>query len=193
VTENIDALLAGEPDDALAKLSQSNVGGHVAELARQLAAHLEELALLEERVSATRDEINRLKTRDLPEALSLMGAKTFTTEDNVKVTVKDVVQGSLPKDPLQKSLALEWLVEHDLGDVIKHRVEVLLNKGDRATRAAVLRSLEKIGTKATVSTRDDVHPQTLNATLRGLLESGTAVPLDLFNVYVGKTVDVKTT
>lgn len=190
---DIDNLLADSTDDALTRLSASNVGGHVAELARQLAAHLEEVAALEERLAAEKAEVNRLKTLALPEALSLMGAKTFTTEDGVKVTVKDVVQGSLPKDPLQRALALEWLVEHELGDVIKHRVEVLLNKGDQETRSRVLTALESIGPAATVSTKDDVHPQTLNATLRGLLEAGAALPLDLFNLYVGKTVDVKLT
>ena len=190
---DIEKLLADSTDDALTKLSQSNVGGHVAELARQLAAHLEAVAALEEQIATEKAEVNRLKTQALPEALALMGSKTFTTTDGVKVTLKDVVQGSLPKDPLQRPLALEWLTEHGFGDVIKHRVEVLLNKGDAETRERVLTALAPIGPAATISTKDDVHPQTLNATLRGLLESGQALPLDLFNVYVGKTVDVKIT
>jgi len=191
MTDDITKLLAEGSNDALAQISRSNTLGRVAELARQLKVQLDGLAELEGQVSVHKNVINRLKTVELPEAMAAMGAKSFTTEEGFTLEVREVVQASLPKDS-RRELALEWLEEHDLGDVIKHAVNVTINKGDADTQAKVLEVLGAVKAPGmTVGVKDDVHPQTLNATIRSLLEKGAAVPLDLFNVFTGKTITIK--
>lgn len=184
--DDISAQLAAE--DALARLSRSNVGFLVSSLAKQLAQNIKRKEELEDLLSTVNSAINGLKTNALPEALGIMGARNFTTDDDIYVEVKDVVQGSLPKDE-RRPLALEWFEERGLGDVIKHTVTVQINKGDIDTQRRVLQALKPFNIG--VATKDDIHPQTLNATLRDLLGRGVAVPLDLFNVFVGKTINIK--
>ena len=76
------------------------------------------------------------------------------------------------------------------GPLRTRRVNVAINKGDEDTRQKVLDAVMAIQAPIVVSVQDDVHPQTLTATIRQRLKDGAAVPLDLFKVYTGRVVDV---
>lgn len=189
MTDDITKLLAEGSNDALGQLSQEHSGTLVGQLAGQLYALLQRQEDVKADLQDINDEINSLKTAKLPEAMAALGAQEWVTTSGLKLKIKDVVQSSLPKDDT-RGLALEWLTEHGLGDVIKHGVKVDINKGDDDTKQKVLDAIMAVQAPIVVSVQDDVHPQTLTAVMRKLLKDGVSVPLDLFKVYTGKVVDV---
>jgi hypothetical protein len=77
--------------------------------------------------------------------------------------------------------ALNWLIAHDFGGLIKTSVAVVFGRGDR--QAAQELGLELSGKHPDVAIVEAVHHSTLKSFVKEQIEAGNEIPMDLFNVY----------
>ena len=96
-------------------------GGIVAPAAEQLKS-IEELANeaaslakivdeMEAALKAHKAELMTLTHKALPDAMAAAGTSAFTTTKGVKISIKEVMQGTLPKDDVKRAVALRWIEE----------------------------------------------------------------------------------
>jgi len=125
-------------------------------------------------------ELLQVATIDLPELLRESGLSEVALEDGTKVKVVDEITCGITAD--RAPAAHAWLREAGMGGVIKTEVTVAFGKDSiTAADALFVRLLGEYGSDSTTET-EKVHPSTLKALLKELLEKGHPFPLDLFAV-----------
>lgn len=153
----------------------------ISELALIQVSRALRVEALEAELKAANEALRRVQEVDLPNAMAAAGVMSIKLPDGKSVTVKEDVYASIPKDE-RYPLALAWLREHGLGDVIKNEVKVAFGKGEEAQAAALLSILTEHGwTNNSVS--EGVHSSTLKALIREQLAKGAEFPMDLFGAY----------
>ena len=157
-------------------------------------AELDRLTILAERATEKRKEAEaalaklkkaeeQLLNKDIPELMLGMRMQECTTSSGIKVTVKRDIKASLPGHERVEARqgALRWLIDHGHGGVIKNVVTVPLDRGDDDRADALVVDLRSKG--FTPEQKKDVHASTLGSLVRELMEGGTVVPSDLFNLF----------
>ena len=137
------------------------------------------IAAMEEQLKQTNELLRKVQEIDLPNAMAEAGMKAFTLNNGAKITIKDDVAVSIPKD--QKYQAYQWLRDNGFGDVIKHNVVVEFGKEDDDAAIRLMQYCEKQGKHA--EDQQSVHSQTLKALVKEQLAKGKEIPLDLFGAY----------
>ena|SRR6218665_681905 len=161
-----------------------------------LVKQAEEMAELKdtiESIEATLSELNKqynyIAQEVIPNMLDELGLKTFELKDGSKITVKDFISGSLPKDEQGFGQAVDWLKDNDLESILKTDVSMKFGKGEDNYAKNAIALLEQNG--YAVDTKYGVHPQTLYASLRELQKHGVVVPFEMLGLYAGKKADIK--
>ena len=155
----------------------------LAEMQRNLEAVIkQQTELLEEFAKQHR----RVSEVDLPAAMAEVGMLEFKLADGTQIKIKPEVYASIPK-ALQPQ-AYRWLDEHGVCEIIKSKVEVAFGRDKREQVKALISIIEAAGFD-NYSTKEAIHPQTLNAFVREQLEAGINLPPELFSVHrVSKAV-----
>lgn len=148
-----------------------------------------EIEQVEEMLKGLRDEHRKLVEHVIPEAMAAAGVREFKTHDGTKVTVRDYVQGSLPKTEPARSQAFAWLVDNGGEDLIKATIEMAFARGDSAMVEQVRRRLDEIQIDYTV--KEDVHASTLQAFARERMRKGEAVPFEDLGIYAGSKAKIE--
>lgn len=134
-------------------------------------------------LQACKQAEEQLLTKDIPELLARMRLSQCTTASGIEVKVKREIKAGLPGHERVEDRrgALQWLIEHGHGGVIKNHIAVTLDRGqdDRADKLVVELSAQGY----TVEAKKDVHASTLGALVRELVANGTVVPRGLFNLF----------
>lgn len=132
-------------------------------------------------------ELREISEIEIPNKFSELQISEFTLKSGHKVSIKPFVQAKIPEQ--RKEEAFEWLVEHDFGDIIK--VDVLTRfKADGFTDAIEFaQDLQNSGYNVNIDR--NVHPQTLKAFCRRMLEEMPNFPVDMFGVYAGRKAVIK--
>ena len=148
---------------------------------------------LEDSVSRAEDHLKQLKkdleqvsTRDLPDALMELGLSGLPLADGTVISIKSFVSASISK--ANQEQAHQWLVEHGHADLIKNIISVNTGK-DALAATTAYEALAEAG--FTPDTKESVHNQTLKAFVREQVEAGTALPLELFGVFLGQKATIK--
>lgn len=158
---------------------------------------------IEASLKLTNEKINELETLIIPEIMDRMNLGSFTTQRGDSVNIKSVIQASLPtKTALMKArgeerkallerlnMALSWLREHDGASLIKNKVSVDIGKRDEI--ADELCKLIQDNYHLTPEREEAVHPATLTSFIKEKLNDGEEVPLDTFNVFMGRKAVLK--
>lgn len=150
---------------------------------------MDQLNSLEELSKGVKAEIQNLVTKLIPDAMASAGVSDFKTVSGVKVTVRDFINGSLPKDPEARNVALGWLSKNGAADIIKDYVSLEFSKGQHNFAADVKATLEEKG--ATFTSKEDVHPSTLAAYARERLRNGEPCPMELLGLFSGRKAKVE--
>lgn len=136
-----------------------------------------------------------LTTRTIPELMRDARTRSWTLEDGRVLSLKDVLSGSIPKDPGKQEKAYAWLRDNGHGGIIKHVLSVELGKGsDNVAKSLVSYVKETYGLD--VGDETSVHYQTLQAFLKEIFgkrakDPEVAVPPDdLFGVYRGQVAQL---
>jgi hypothetical protein len=170
--------LPGMGDNILSRLTG------LAREARDLSQAIEEL---EEAQAEKQRLYNDIVARQLPELMQEAGQTKCQTSDGFDLELAEILRASIPKERAPE--AHKWLREHDLGSIIKNVVSAQFGRGEEEKAREAIRALRAID--APVETKEAVHSQTLQATLRELLSEGKEFPLDLFGAFVQKEVKIK--
>lgn len=140
-------------------------------------------------LNKAQQDLKEINERRLPEAMEAIGIKEFTTQNGLKITIKDIVRASIPKNHAHE--ALEWLRTNGAESLIKNNVVMTFGRGqDEQVEKLVAEMLERFGDQ-TVAHNEGVHAQTLSKYVRECLEEGKEIPLELLGVYQGKQSVVK--
>jgi predicted transcriptional regulator len=89
------------------------------------------------------------------------------------------VNGTMPKDPIQKDIALAHLREIGASDFIKNNITVSFGVTEDNRAKALQADLEDQGFSTDADTK--VESQTLKKIIREYVENGKEIDLELFN------------
>jgi hypothetical protein len=160
----------------------------IRQLGSEAAEILRGINELEEVLAVMKRDLNGLLADRIPAAMAAIGMESFKLEDGTKIDVKEFMNGSLPKEPDRRAKALEWVTSVGGEDLIKHSFAIALGKGDTKSAEKVKAALTKL--KVGFDEKEDIHPQTFQAFIRGLLKDGVNVPLEDLNLFIGKAAKV---
>jgi hypothetical protein len=94
------------------------------------------------------------------------------------------------KIPEDKEIeAFAWLHDQGHGDIVKTQITVALGMGERDLAEQVEHAIADAG--ADYSSKLSVHPATLKSFVKSEVESGRALPLELFGAFIGEVVKLK--
>ena len=165
--------------DAFDKLTTKS-GGELSELIRQVSAVKTDLAKLEGQIKQERRD-HYLFTL-IPEKMQETGLDKVVVGDN-KVSLSVFVSGTMPKDPIQRDIAMTHLRDIGASDFIKNEVSVSFGVKEDNRAKAMQADLEANGFEPVSKTW--VEPMTLKKLIRERVEADQEIDLELFNAYMG--------
>ena len=142
------------------------------QIKRQIEVEKAEVALKE-----AQESLRQVQEIDLPNAMHQAGVSEIRLPDGQRITLKEDVYASIPKDKVQE--AMRWLAEHNLDDVIKNEIKVNFGKGQDQDAQNLINELIAHGW-TNYDAKTTVHPSTLKALIKEQLAKGTNIPLELF-------------
>ena len=161
--------------------------GRISSLSNQVI-DLDKTISEQEAVLKTTKEKRRQLTEDLiPAVMTEYGISEVTLSNGGKVSVKKFYSCTILADRTEK--AFDWLRENGHDGLIKHRITVdfTRDKDDQALR--VKKELEDKGLYP--GDKEWVEPSTLRGFAREQVESGSDLPGDLFNLFIGERATIK--
>ena len=172
--------------DKLDTLNSGKLDG-VSRLAQEAALLEQEIAQYEQFVKEKKQALYKITDEQLPEALEEMGLQKFTLTDGAEISVKPIYAASIPKE--RKEEALQWLRDHDFGDLVKNNVTVSFGRGEDEVARDFVDFCDAEGYAP--NQMEKVEPMTLKAWLRERVEAGDPVPLDLFGAFISQRATIK--
>lgn len=165
----------------------SNSMSALASLAQQQAEIEHEMLEAERALKALKQRHSTIADELLPELMDELGIDKFETKDGLKIDVSEKIRASISK--ANQPAAFAWLEEHGHAGLIKAEIKVAFAKGDVETAAAVSNMLQIEGFDP--EAKYGVHPQTLGAWVREMLEEGEDIPIDILGVFRQRTAKVQ--
>lgn len=126
-------------------------------------------------------ELHRVTRGQIPDMMASCGISHFTTSKGLRVSIKDVIDGSLPKEDEEKrKAALNWLMNHDGSGIISGEIVIPFSKGQHNYKEEIKTALERIA--ADYFESEEVHHMSLKAFARERIRNGEEVPLQLLGL-----------
>lgn len=153
-------------------------------LAQEAEATARKVAEAEVELDLRRATHRQIIERDIPELLDQMRMTECTTSSGLRVQIERKIRASLPSGkerPADRAAAIQWLIDHGHGGLVKNKVVVALDRGEDDRADALVTQLRGAGFDPTAE--KEVHPSTLSALARELLGEGRDVPMDLLGVF----------
>lgn len=164
----------------------------VSSLARLMVEKAAEVEAFEAQLNIMKQELWKLQTGDLPEAMNKVNMTEFTLGDGTKIECKEDFKAGLPngkEEPEKRAQALNWLKNNQAGALIKREMVVIFDKGKEAESAAVREFIKE--QKLPCFEQENVHWQTLTAWAKEQHTKGVALPKELLGLYIGFKAKVK--
>ena len=160
----------------------------LASMVRHLISLQSELVEAEQKVKDLKSKVMNYTHDRIPAKMQETGLDEVKVGDN-KISLATYVNGTMPKDPLQRDIALAHLRNIGASDLIKNQMSVgFAVKEDNKARA-VAEDLRKAGHDPVSKTW--VEPQTLKKLIRERTEKGQEIDLELFNASMGMYAKIK--
>lgn len=183
-------------DSISAELESITSSGDTLTRIRELAKKVRGLeatrSQLEEELSAVKRQIQELTERDLVKLMSEANMTSFALESdgNYPAMTFDKTTFYSAKIPEDKEIeAFAWLHDQGHGDIVKTQITVALGMGERDLAEQVEHAIADAGVD--YSSKLSVHPATLKSFVKSEVESGRALPLELFGAFIGEVVKLK--
>jgi hypothetical protein len=159
----------------------------VSSLVKQQIALESRVEDLEAELKATKAQLTSISDDLLPAALSEHGLKTLKMADGSEVSVTKNYGASIPKDKTAE--AFEWLQKNDFADIIKNQISASFGRNESNRANDLFQRLENEG--YTPAQKQWVEPMTLKAFVKEQVESGRAIPSDLFGIFIGEKAKIR--
>lgn len=141
---------------------------------------LKVLKAMEEMISGT----------EIPQLMQERNVKKLVMQDGSVVECKPFYSVRITDETREAAFA--WLRANGHGELIKTVVSAEYGTGDAEKLVLLLRRLQELGVENRFSQKPSVHPQTLKAFAKELVESGQPFDGQLFNLYIGNKTEIKT-
>lgn len=135
-----------------------------------------------------RGELHTITTRTLPDIMASAGTSEFKSDDGTKVTIKDFVSGSLPKEEDARAAAFIWLESVEAGDLIKNTLRFDFDRGEDNMASEIKAKADELG--IAFDAKRDVHPQTLAAFARERMREGLPIELERIGLVAGRAAKI---
>jgi hypothetical protein len=146
-----------------------------------------EIEIAEIHLKALQKDLAEIEEVELPKALLAANMLDFTLVGGGKISVKDVLQGGLAKDPEKREFTMNWVVEAGGEEIIKDHFEIDFTRGGYEQAVALRKLLA--ANKIHFDEFESIHGMTLQAFLREKLREGTMPPFDKIGIrYFKKAV-----
>lgn len=147
-----------------------------------------EIEMLQAAATKTREELNGILLKTLPDMIAGAGLKSFTLSDGKKIEIKDYVSGSLPKDPEAHERALVWIRNNDGDALIKTHVHAEFRKGEGNLAGEALELLRNLGVE--FSAKETIHHSTLVSYAKERMRKGKDVPMETLGLVAGRMAKI---
>ena len=147
---------------------------------------LTEEVSVEEKLADLKKELKDISEQKLPDAMRECNLSEIKLADGVKVSVQQFYSARIGKEKEEEAFA--WLKANGHEDIIKNVVSLQFGRGEDESAETMLQSLTSQGYSP--SNKRWVEPMTLKAFAREQVESGTDLPFETFNVYVGQKTKI---
>lgn len=161
---------------------------NITTLAADVVANEKAVAQIEEQLKAARAKLRKVQENDLPEAMLACNMEKFTTTDGLNVSVSETLYASVAKK--NKPAAAKWLIENDLGALVKEDVIVSFDGGKHEGVQDLLLLLQDAGVN-NFTTAESMNTASIKSAIKELLGEGVEVPLELFGAYFARKAVVK--
>ena len=159
----------------------------VARLANEASGLQEKVSRQEKDLIDAKKALRKVTDELLPEALEDLNLEKVVMKDGSEISVKPIYAASIPKDRLAE--AYDWLRQHGDGDIIKNNVTVTFAKGEDLDAQAFMVMCDDQG--FTPQQAEKIESMTLKGWLREKVETGQAIPFDLFGAYISQRAKIK--
>lgn len=161
----------------------------ISKLAEDQWAAEKEVERLQEELEEAGRALRKISEIDLPNMLEELGLSEFKTDSGLVVTVKESIKAGISKDRM--AAGIKWLEDNSLGKLVKYGMKITIPKGDTETSEKIYEATKNLVGEDQISSEATVHPQSLGAAVRELLEKGVDVPMDLLGVHRARASKVK--
>jgi hypothetical protein len=156
----------------------------ISQLATQQLELQRAVKVTELELDELKKKLERIEQHDLPEAMDEVGMSEFKLKDGTKITISSFYNASIPAE--RREEAYTWLDDHEHGGIIKTDVSLNFGRGELEIAKEFVTWLNEQRPELSPELSQNVHWQTLRAFVREMVESGAALPLDLFGVFIGR-------
>ena len=136
---------------------------------------------LNKELRAAKEALRHISENVMPSIMEEAGQAEDMVVDGMKITINTAIRGSIPKG--NEVQAFSWLEKHGHARIIKRQFTIDFGKDDDKWADKFERDLAQRKKPLNTKRKKTVHPQTLQAFVRGQLEEGTAIPMDTFGVF----------
>mgnify|MGYP000306361053 FL=1 len=179
MANSIEDLMRADSQQLEIELPSSDKMSDLSDIIRQLERAQLELTQLEAKVTEQKKVVMKLSQVDIPELFREMGnLKSLELSDGRKVSVSEDFSLTIKKATEQE--AFQWLRDNGKEEIIKKSFTLVFDKGEAEEAAKAAETL--LANNLQFSEAEKVHPQTLKASLRGMIEKGITPP-DSFTYY----------
>jgi len=177
-----------EADAEAFKDLTTEAGTELAALIRQFGTVQSEMWRTEEKLKVLRQQRDRYLHDLIPAKMQETGLDEAKVDGN-RVSLTTFVSGTMPKDPMQRDIALSHLREIGASDFIKNVVSVSFPVSEDNRARAMQADLEDKGFETAAKTW--VEPSTLKKLIRERVEAGQEIDLEIFNANIGTIARIK--
>ena len=147
---------------------------------------------LEVLLKRRKEDLNKIKLDELPEAMINVGMKSFTLVEGGEVTIKSDVAVSVKKENKEKFYT--WMIKKGFQALVKNKVEVRFPMEGRKSSKSFIKYLKRYYAdreKCIFTEVEDIHSQTLKAHIKKEMEKGTNFPEGLVTIHQYKIATIK--
>ena len=161
----------------------TEAGSELSDLIRQVNGINKELVSAEEKVKIFKGKRDLYLYELIPEKMQQLGVDRVEVEGNA-VSLISFVNGTMPKDPLQKQAALAHLRDIGCSDFIKNTLTCQFGRSQDNEAKAIKADLEEAGLYPELG--EKVEPSTLKKLIKDRLQNGLEIDTEMFNASVGQ-------
>ncbi len=130
-----------------------------------------------------------IQLKALPEFMAECHLDFIRTPDGTEIEIVEKLHVQLAK--IRNAEGITWLEDNNHGGSVKRQIVISFNKEDEAWAKKFLRDCAQRKKPLNMVRTDSIHNQTLKKLVKGLLEQGVEVPLELFGVHRHKESNIK--
>jgi len=181
----------------------SNELGAVSGLAERQKNLEDEISNLEAKLKQAKKNLRTISEQDLPLLMQSLNIKEFKLNDGTRVSVNEIVSGSIPSQgaidkakgdirdelKLRQQRCFEYLRKNKAEALIRNVVEVQFQSGDDKKFISFIKEVAE--KDYLYSSKAGVHPQSLNAWLKEQISEGKNVPFEDFRLFTGNRAKIE--